>query len=89
MFGEYTPCAKIAADNPAVTKIVAIHDRKMRPMIRHFISLRLLSHMLIPTTAPVMHCVDEVKNTISTMDPFSECSIQLLAAGRFLINHVR
>ena len=60
IFGEYTPCEKIAAEIVPVTMIVKIQETKILPKIFQLISLRFLSHKLIPTTAPVMHCVEEM-----------------------------
>lgn len=53
------PCEKIAADNPAVMKRVTIHEVKIFAIIFQFKSDNFLSRKLIPTTAPVIHCVDE------------------------------
>jgi hypothetical protein len=50
----------MAAERPAVITIVKTHERKILPIIFQFISFQLLSHKLIPITAPVIHCVDEI-----------------------------
>lgn len=43
-----------------VIKMVKIQETKILPIIFQFKSLRFLSHRLIPTTAPVIHCVEEI-----------------------------
>ena len=50
----------MAAEIVPVTTIVKIHDRKIFPKIFQLISLKFLSQRLIPTTPPVIHCVDEI-----------------------------
>lgn len=47
----------MAAEIPAVTNRVKIQETKIFAMIFKFKSENFLSHKLMPTIAPVIHCV--------------------------------